>query len=367
MLQTQFCKVGLGLSAIAVPLLIASCGSGSSGTTASQPSVSSAPPTSAAPAPSPTTLSPTPTPTPSPSPSPSPIVLLSPLTGLPEPTPKPVLVVKLDNTRNAQPHAGLGSADVVYIEEVEWGLTRIAAVFSSAIPDRIGPVRSARITDIDLLAQYGSPAFAFSGAQQKLWPMLEAASFEDVSANKGGEGYSRDANRRAPYNYFADGNVMLERAPEASVSTDIGFLFAEAAPLSGRPATKVTAEWPYSSARFVYDPISGRYNVRLNGAPAKGEEIEGSQQASTVVIQYVQQTDSGFHDHSGGRTPLAKTVGTGKALVLRDGQVWDVVWNRPSEELGTTFALADGTPMPFKPGQGWIVLVDRDRTVRIIP
>ena len=363
MLETQFRKVGLGLCAIAVPLLIASCGSGTSGTIASQPPVSSTPQTSAAPAPSPASVSPSPTPTP----SPSPIVLLSPLTGLPEPTPKPVLVVKLDNTRNAQPHAGLGSADVVYIEEVEWGLTRIAAVFSSEVPDHIGPVRSARITDIDLLAQYGSPAFSFSGAQQKLWPMLEAASFEDVSANKGGEGYSRDSNRMAPYNYFADGKVMLERAPKASVSTDIGFLFAEAVPLGGRPATKVTAEWPYSSARFVYGPITGRYNVRLNGAPAKGEEIEGSQQASTVVIQYVKQTDSGFQDKSGGRTPLAKTVGTGKALVLRDGQVWDVVWNRPSEELGTTFALADGTPLPFKPGQTWIALLDRDRTVRIIP
>ncbi|CAB4660825.1 unannotated protein [freshwater metagenome] len=365
MLRTQFGKAGLGLCAIAVPLLIASCSSGTSGTIASQPPVSSTPLTSAAPAPSPTTLPPTPTPTPSP--SPSPIVLLSPLTGLPEPTPKPVLVVKLDNTRNAQPHAGLGSADVVYIEEVEWGLTRIAAIFSSAIPNHIGPVRSARITDIELLAQYGSPAFAFSGAQQKLWPMLEAASFEDVSANKGGEGYSRDSNRRAPYNYFADGQVMLERAPKASFSTDIGFLFSEDTPLGGRPASKVTAEWPYSSVRFVYDPITGRYNVRLNGAPAKGEEIEGSQQASTVVIQYVKQTDSGFHDHSGGRTPLAETVGTGKALVLRDGQVWDVIWNRPSEELGTTFALADGSPMPFKPGQQWVALVDRDRTVRIIP
>ncbi|GDX31954.1 hypothetical protein LBMAG15_08880 [Actinomycetes bacterium] len=276
-------------------------------------------------------------------------------------------MVKLDNTRNAQPHAGLAAADVVYIEEVEWGLTRLAAVFSATIPDRIGPVRSARITDIDLLAQYGSPAFAFSGAQQKLWPKLEAASFEDVSANKGGEGYSRDANRRAPYNYFADGQVMLERAPKASVSTDVGFLFSEDTPLGGRPASKVTAEWPYSSVRFVYDPFIGHYNVRLNGAPAKGEEIEGSQQASTVIIQYVRQTDSGYHDHSGGRTPLAKTVGTGQALVLRDGQVWDVIWNRPSEELGTTFALADGTPMPFKPGQIWIALVDRQRTAKIIP
>ena len=70
--------------------------------------------------------------------------------GRPIGTYKPVLVVKLDNTRNAQPHAGLIDADVVYVEEVEYGITRLAAVFSSQTPKRIGPVRSARITDIDV-------------------------------------------------------------------------------------------------------------------------------------------------------------------------------------------------------------------------
>ena len=57
---------------------------------------------------------------------------------------KPVLVVKFDNTPNAQPHTGLKSADIVYVEEVEFGLTRIAAVFSSVQPRAVGPVRSAR-------------------------------------------------------------------------------------------------------------------------------------------------------------------------------------------------------------------------------
>ena len=107
----------------------------------------------------------------------------------------PVLAVKIDNTRNAQPQAGVELADLVYVEEVEYGMTRLAAIFSSTIPARIGPVRSARITDIDLLAQYGSPAFAFSGAQRKLWPALAKAPFIDVSANKAAEDYSRDSNR----------------------------------------------------------------------------------------------------------------------------------------------------------------------------
>jgi hypothetical protein len=63
----------------------------------------------------------------------------------------PILVVKLDDTRSAHPQIGIEEADIVYIEQVEGGLTRLAAVFSSKIPQRIGPVRSARISDIELL------------------------------------------------------------------------------------------------------------------------------------------------------------------------------------------------------------------------
>jgi len=301
----------------------------------------------------------------SPTPSPS-AVRTSPLTGLPEAAPRPILIVKLDNTRNAQPHAGLAQADVVFVEEVEWGLNRIAAVFSSTIPKRIGPVRSARISDIDLVAQFGQPAFAFSGAQHKLWPALEAASFIDVSANKGGTGYSRDADRRAPYNYFADGTTLLKRADgKESGTADVGFVFSDESPPGGRPAAIVKADWPYAAMRFAYDPAAGTYRVGMDGHEAIAEETSQAQQASTVVIQYVDQSDSGFGDRGGGHTPLLKTTGTGTGVVIRDGQAWDVRWSRPDEGSGTTWTMLDGTPMPFRPGQQWVVLMNRKTPVTI--
>jgi len=289
------------------------------------------------------------------------------LTGLPESTAAPVLIVKLDNTSGAQPHAGLADADVVFVEEVEWGINRLAAIFSSYIPQRIGPIRSARISDIDLIAQFGSPAFAFSGAQRKLWPLLEEAPFVDVSANKGGEGYSRDYERRAPYNYFGDGTVLLSRANgQASVSRDIGFVFADEPPPGGVPALKVKAEWPYSKIKVVYEPISGLYDVWMDGDPAQAEEDDGGQQAATVVIQYVAQRDSGFGDRGGGSTPLIESVGTGTGLVLRDGRAWPVQWSRPDAQSGTSYTLADGSPMPFKPGQQWILLVNKESPVKVL-
>ena len=72
------------------------------------------------------------------------------LTGLPG-SDGPVLAVKIDDTSYAHPQVGLRSADVIYIEQVEGGLTRLAALFSSNIPEKIGPIRSARISDLELL------------------------------------------------------------------------------------------------------------------------------------------------------------------------------------------------------------------------
>jgi hypothetical protein len=271
-----------------------------------------------------------------------------------------VIVVKFDNTPSAQPHAGLRSADIVYIEEVEFGLTRLAAVFSTTLPPVVGPVRSARISDIDLLKQFGRPAFAYSGAQSRMRPLLGAASIYDVSGDKGISGYYRDRNRRAPYDFMGKPAQLLRRAPHASGAQDVGFVFAAATPAGGRAATGVTVSYPASSAQFVYDASSRSYDVRLNKKAARASE-GGTQHATTVVIQYVKQYDSGFGDKFGGRTPKEETIGTGTGWVLRGGRAWQVTWSRPAGKSGTTYKAADGSVLAFAPGQVWIALVNRTR------
>jgi len=291
----------------------------------------------------------------------------SPLNGLPITSINPVLVMKLDNTRYAQPHAGLTKADLVYLEEVEYGITRLAAVFSSSIPTRIGPVRSARITDIDLLAQYGKPAFGYSGAQHRMWPVLAAASIFDVSPYKTATGYSRDYHRRAPYNLYFNGQTGRQKAPKATKAKDMGFVFSDQIPNGGLTAKSASMSWSYAAAGFTYDKASGLYSISLNGLPARAEESKYGQRAATVVIQYVKQTPSTFFDKGGGNTPHAETIGSGTALVMRDGIVWKTTWTRPNAKSGTQFLLPDGTHMAFKPGQLWIVLLDKKRPAKLTP
>lgn len=354
---------GTAVGVTCAAMLLAACTGavdpGSAGeASASEPSASVSASTAPSPSPSPTPVATTASPAPEP---------VNPLTGLPADERRPVLVVKLDNTVYAQPHAGLTRADVVYVEEVEYGITRLAAVFSGRVPTRIGPVRSARITDIDLLEQYDRPAFAFSGAQRKMLPVLAAAPFFDVSPGTGVAGYSRDSSRRAPYNYYLDGRVVLDRAPRASLAPDPGFDFDIDVPAGGLVARRARMEWGYSSAAFRYVPSTGLYAVHLNGQRAGAEERPAGQNAATVVIQYVKQRPSAYFDKGGGNTPHAQTIGTGRAVVLRDGLAWEVRWSRPTGASGTTFTLPDGSPLAFKPGQTWVVLLDRTRTARVRP
>ncbi|WP_462113717.1 DUF3048 domain-containing protein [Kitasatospora cinereorecta] len=86
-----------------------------------------------------------------------------------------VLAVKIDNVAAARPPTGLEKADIVYVEQVEAGLSRILAAYSSDVPSVIGPVRSARETDLELLRQFDEPMLAYSGAQSALRPSIEAA------------------------------------------------------------------------------------------------------------------------------------------------------------------------------------------------
>lgn len=281
-------------------------------------------------------------------------VARSPFTGLPYRSGRPVLAVKIDNVGPARPHTGLGRADLVYVEQVESGLTRILAVFSSQLPARVGPVRSARESDLELLRQFGRPALAFSGAQTRLLPVVAAAPVHDVSPAHASGAYVRDGSRPAPHNLYAAPERLLAAAPDASPAHDIGFRFG-AAPAGGTPDGDRTVRYPSGSVGLHWSADRNRWLISFDGAPATTTD-GGRLGAPTVVVQYVTVRPSGYHDRWGNTSPYSETVGAGRAVVLRDGRAYDARWSRPDAAGGTHFTTPDGQPMNFARGQVWIVL-----------
>lgn len=289
----------------------------------------------------------------------------SPFSGRPGGVDTPVMVVKLDNTPWAQPHQNLVAADVVYVEPVEWGLIRLAAVFSTRMPRAVGPVRSARVSDIRLFAPYGKVAFVYSGAQQRLQPRLDDANWIVVSEDLDERGFHRDRSRPSPYDLIAEPRAILKRVGPVAKAKDMGLVFKRKPVRGGRRARVVTATWPESQVQFRWNARVGKYDVWFDGRQARDTAGPGVQRASTVIVQYVEEFDSGFGDKFGGVTPKSVTVGSGRALMLRDGRVHKITWRRRHARQPTSYRDSAGEPIVLDPGQLWIVLKNRDRKVTI--
>jgi len=289
--------------------------------------------------------------------TPSPTTQLrSPFTGELVPSLNRVLAVKIDNIVVARPSTGLTRADIVYAIPVEGGLSRLMAIFSSRYPPVVGAVRSAREDDLQLLRQFGRPAFAYSGATAALLPYIHrTARIVDLYAGTT-RGYYRDLNRVAPYNLYAHTRQLLAQAPGASKARDIGFRFGPP-PSGGRVTRSESVSYPAAAFRFTWSAAKARWLVSMDGTPAvssNGARLS----AATVVIQHTTVRTSRFKEY-GQRPPFAESTGSGSAVVLRAGRAWTVHWSRPSANGGTTFTTASGQRMTFAPGQVWVVLAYR--------
>ncbi|MFF0026803.1 DUF3048 domain-containing protein [Streptomyces avermitilis] len=270
----------------------------------------------------------------------------------PSATAGPVLAVKIDNAGAARPQTGLDTADVVYAEQVEGGLSRLMAVFATSLPKAVGPVRSARESDLELLGQFHDPTLAFSGAQHKLLPLIDKAPLRAVSPEEDSDAYFRGGDKAAPHNLFLRPKRLLNSAPGADALTT-GFRFG-AAPPGGTPEKGHTVRFPAARFAFTWSEQRQRWLVSMDGTPTV--TTDGATVApATVVVQHVKVRQSRFHDFLGSNTPYTETVGAGKAEVLRDGRVFDVDWQRKSATDGTEFTTADGSPMNFAEGQVWVV------------
>ena len=274
----------------------------------------------------------------------------------------PILVVKIDDTPAAHPQAGLEDADVVYIEQVEGGLTRLAAVFSSKIPDVIGPVRSARISDIELLEQYGRVVFAYSGAQSKLLPVIAEANLENLGAQRQGQDiYANDPARLAPTAMMLQAKTLMSKvAAQGSaiaISKNVGWNFGDS-PETGTAISSLKVSWPASSYDATWSENEKRWLLSNRGLPdlaASGVHLG----PTTFVIQLVSITPSEYFDKVGGVTPFSETVGSGKGFILRNGLAIEALWNRPTAEVGTSWTLPNGEEILFAPGQVWVALTDK--------
>jgi hypothetical protein len=289
---------------------------------------------------------------------------IAPLTGLADPfevtNKRPAITVKINNTSAAQQY-GIDQADVVYEEVVEGGITRLAAIFNSQAPDKVGPVRSVRKTDQSIVWPIGG-IFAYSGGAQYAIDSINTAPVKQLDETRAGSLMYRDSNGSAPYNLFAHVDQMYTAGGTPTPPPPLFRYRAPNASVGGKPA-----------AAFVVGFTSG-YQITWNWDAKSGTWLRSKFGATDIDGNGVQLAPKNvivmFVQYVGGAGVIqseAQLVGTGNALVFTDGKEIMGTWSRPDKSKPAKFRNLEGGEIRLTPGQTWVELPDVSYQVSVIP
>lgn len=269
---------------------------------------------------------------------------------------QPAVAVKIDNDQKAWPQIGLGNADIVFEVQVENDLTRFLAVYHSDLPENIGPSRSARESDLQLLANLGSPIFGYagsnSGVRAEVLAARESGSVQpfDVVIDLPAAAFRID-DRPAPHNLVIRTVDLLDAAADRSTSPQQIFGYAAADAVLGqgggvqlRYSSKVVVDYVWSNDSGTWL----RYQSGRRHLDADGDHIAPT---NVVVLEVNYRRSS-----ADAASPLAITVGQGSAIVLTRGGVVRATWTRELPSDPYTLTDADGNEIGLSPGPTWVAL-----------
>ena len=288
-----------------------------------------------------------------------PDVLRMPLTGAPigdesEIPDRPALIVKISNAGpSVVPQAGLNSADLVIEEVINDSVTRLAAVFHSEGADPVGPIRSGRAQDVNILRSLQQPLFAWSGGNAAVTRAIRDTDMIDLDARTT-PGYYRRSGRRAPNNLYSSTEALWAQSTEdAGRPVPIFPYLLPDEEVTGDPATRIEIALDSTDAVWTYDPDSGRYFREQDGDVHETETADGTEQiwADNVVVMLA---DYGVNVFDGN--PDAQTQGTNPVYVFSGGTVREGVWLRfaQTDPIGLYDNVDDLNEIAIQPGRTWL-------------
>ncbi len=322
-------------------------------------------------------------PTPEVTPTPDTVVLAAkaaafagrnPLTGEevtdPESLNRRPIAVKLSNAPAdyTRPQAGLNDADIIFEHWTEGAVTRFTALFYGTVPPNVGPVRSARLIDLELPAMYDA-MLAFSGASVGVNQRLNASDFSDRLLRAAEPGFYRtgDTSKAFEHTLYIRMDQLWQAVADKGLNTAPVFgtynAFTEVAPEGGSPAGKIFIDYKTEKVEWVWDAEIGKFRRWMDFEEHVDANTEEQVTAANVIFltpYHVNDANICEQINNGVCAALSIEIqlwGSGPAVVFRDGQRFDVTWHRDGRNDQLTFTDAAGNPFPLQIGNTWVQLV----------
>ena len=288
----------------------------------------------------------------------------APLTGMPDPSglsaKRPALTVKIENTPQALPQWGIDQADVVYEEIVNGGITRLAAIFNSHAPAKVGPVRSVRPTDTQVVWPLGG-IFAYSGGAPYAVASISTAPVKLIDESSAGTAMFRDPNLYAPHNLFAIAPQLFAFGGTPVPPPPLFQYRTSKQKTAGLTAVSFIVPFPsYYQVTWTWDTTSLSWDRTLFGkADVTGTGVRES--PKNVIVMW-----ANYVNGIGTEASYANLQGSGTAAFFVDGKETMGTWSRgPSKSDVIQYKTANGNPALMTPGQTWVELLNDGVTLTV--
>jgi hypothetical protein len=319
----------------------------------------------------------TPEPTPTlfvtPTPTPIPLAEYCPLTGVrdankPWLTRRP-LTVKIDNAPLARPQAGLLAADLIIEHLAEGGVTRFDAIFWCGDSDNIGPIRSARMIDLEVVPMLQAILVNVGASNEVLKLLYAAFSKQIIDEAFDKSAFHRITTRDAPHNTYTSSSILWAVASERGINQKNvqlkGLTFNDSAPSGGKAATNIMVLYSkdYADSVWEYAPDVKAYKKSLVGKPLLDATNQQAQAANVVVIFAPHTETDIIEDSVGSHSIKIELTGRGRVVVFRDGQAYEGQWLRTEHNAMIRLVDANNQDMALKPGHSWFEVVPTEMKV----
>ncbi len=281
---------------------------------------------------------------------------VEPLTGLPLTDPtllaRAALVVKVSNDPGARPQTGLNDPDIIF-EAWGAGPTRFATVWHSRNQDFVGPIRSCREQDVNLVGSFNGALFACSGGNPGNINLLRNSDLLLITEGQG-PGWELDPKRGRPHKTHANTELLRTNGTDRTgPPQQYHYRAVGEAATAGEAMTGFDMKMQTVSLAWRYDPTTGTYQRDQEGG---AHRLTDGKQVSTenVIVAWLDYERSS----TDARSPDGTTTGTNPAVVFTGGRMINGTWTRNDRLDAFAFADETGAPILLTPGRTFIELAN---------
>lgn len=304
---------------------------------------------------------------------------VNPLTGLRVDDPtllnrRPVFVKVANYPASGRPHAGLSAADLVFEYYIGEGTNRFMAVYYGQDSEKIGPVRSGRLIDPQLVQMYQG-ILAFYSAYAPIYENIV-----DVLGNRAITGNGNicpalcDDGRNIVISKFGDSAALTELSSQRGVDNHAypldGMAFDPTAPAGGSAGTDALVIYSnLDRGEWVFDESSGKYlrliedttGSNLTMVPLVDANTNEQLAFSNVVVLFAYHTEYATTMYD--QTIWGNTSGQ-RAVIFRDGNAYEATWVVPNNTQPIQLRDQNGETFALKPGNTWYVILGLNSGVK---